>query len=382
MNRKREYIYHTFLSRSNDLGHFHSLKELKNQLDYIQEMGFTAVLTNPIFESADDSHGYHIKNFYEIDSRLGTMQDYHDLLDELKRRNMKFVMDITLNHCSDQSYYFKDFKAGKNDFFVVRPTPSNNRATNIRNTIYEWREDLKGWIVCPFGGQIPALNVSSDNVRQEMKNVLNFWLRKYPNNTLVRADAIFHNGWAVENHDGLPYARYIRQVIDEINPNIQIIGEVWNDWDLKYTPIKYNKILKNTFDFYNVFSIVNQIRDGKTFEQITIDECYEKPVTLFSSNHDCSRAVSMLDNDIEKVKLMLRVIVEKGRNDDSVSIYYGTEANMQGLIWDCPDTVVRQRYDVVEMAKVIKDKQSLFYYIKDLIAKDKERRGIKSYETV
>ena len=340
-------------------------------------MGFTAVLTNPIFESADDSHGYHIKNFYEVDHRLGTMKDFDNLLRELEKRDMSFIMDITLNHCSDQSFYFQDFKEGKNDFFVVRPTPSNNRATNIRNTIYEWREDLKDWIVCPFGGQIPALNVSSDNVRNEMRNVLNFWLNKSSKHMHIRADAIFHNGWAVENHDGLPYAKFIRKVIDGINPEMQIIGEVWNDWDLRNTPIKYNQILKNTFDFYNVFSIVDQIREGKTFEEINIDECYEKPVTLFSSNHDCSRAVSMLDNDIEKVKLLLRVIVEKGRDNDSVSIYYGTEANMQGLIWDCPDTVVRQTFDAIEMAKVIADKKSLFYYIKDLIAKDKERRGIK-----
>lgn len=377
MKSKKLYIYHTFLSRRNDLGHFHSINELTNQLDYIQEMGFTAVLTNPIFESADDSHGYHIKNFYEVDHRLGTMEDFDNLLRELEKRDMSFIMDITLNHCSDQSFYFQDFKEGKNDFFVVRPTPSNNRATNIRNTIYEWREDLKSWIVCPFGGQIPALNVSSDNVRNEMRNVLNFWLNKSSKHMHIRADAIFHNGWAVENHDGLPYAKFIRKVIDGINPEMQIIGEVWNDWDLRNTPIKYNQILKNTFDFYNVFSIVDQIREGKTFEQINIDECYEKPVTLFSSNHDCSRAVSMLDNDIEKVKLLLRVIVEKGRDNDSVSIYYGTEANMQGLIWDCPDTVVRQTFDTIEMAKVIQDKKSLFYYIKDLIAKDKEKRGIK-----
>ena len=377
MKSKKLYIYHTFLSRRDDLGHFHSIRELTNQLDYIQEMGFTAVLTNPIFESADDSHGYHIKNFYEVDHRLGTMEDFDNLLRELEKRNMSFIMDITLNHCSDQSFYFQDFKEGKNDFFVVRPTPSNNRATNIRNTIYEWREDLKGWIVCPFGGQIPALNVSSDNVRNEMRNVLNFWLNKSSKHMHIRADAIFHNGWAVENHDGLPYAKFIRKVIDGINPEMQIIGEVWNDWDLRNTPIKYNQILKNTFDFYNVFSIVDQIREGKTFEEINIDECYEKPVTLFSSNHDCSRAVSMLDNDIEKVKLLLRVIVEKGRDNDSVSIYYGTEANMQGLIWDWPDTVVRQTFDTIEMAKVIQDKESLFYYIKDLIAKDKERRGIK-----
>lgn len=379
MNKKRLYIYHTFLSRRKDLGHFHSIKDLTNQLDYIQEMGFTAILTNPIFESADDSHGYHTINFYEIDHRLGTVEDFETLLKELEKRNMSFVMDITLNHCSDQSFYFKDFKAGKNDFFVAKDYPENDRPTNIRGSIYEWRDDLKKYIVAPFGGMIPALNVSSPNVKNEMKNVLNFWLRKSPNNMHIRGDAIFHNSWVVDNFDGLPYCRFIRDTINEINPNIQIIGEVWYDMtyhDLKYTPVEYNKILGNTFDFYNVFGLVNQIREGRRYEDLYIDSIYKKSVTLFSCNHDCSRLCSMLDNDREKVKMFLRAMIEKTRDEDCVSIYYGTENNMEGLLWNCSDVVVRQKYTIDDMAQVIKDKDSLFYYIKDLIKKDKEKRNI------
>ena len=344
-NKKRLYIYHTFLSRRKDLGQFHSIKDLTNQLDYIAEMGFTAILTNPIFESADDSHGYHCVNFYRLDPRLGTMEDFDNLLRELEKRDMSFIMDITLNHCSDQSYYFKDFKEGKNDFFVAKQYPENDRATNIRGSIYEWREDLKKWLVAPFGGMIPALNVSSPNVKNEVKNILNFWLKKSPNHMHIRGDAIFHNSWAVDNFDGLPYCRFIRDVVNQINPEIQIIGEVWYDLtyhDLKYTPIEYNKILGNTFDFYNVFSLVNQIREGKKYEDLYIDAIYKKSVSLFSCNHDCSRIASMLDNDREKVKMFLKAMIEKTRDEDSISIYYGTENDMEGLLWNCSDTVVRQ----------------------------------------
>ena len=96
MNNKRLYIYHTFLSRKPNLGHFHSIKSLINQLDYIMEMGFNAILTNPIMQSADNSHGYHIKDFYQIDNRLGTMKDFENLLKELRKRNMYFILDISL----------------------------------------------------------------------------------------------------------------------------------------------------------------------------------------------------------------------------------------------------------------------------------------------
>ena len=174
MNNKKLYIYHSFLSRNPRLGQFHTIKELTHQLDYIQELGMNAVLTNPIFESSDDSHGYHIKNFYEIDGRLGTMNDFEKLLRELKKRNMHFIMDICLQHCSDMSYYYKDFLQGKNDFFVVKSWRENDTVTNIINSKYGYRKDVNGYLVAPFNGMIPALYVDSPNVRNEMKNVLNF----------------------------------------------------------------------------------------------------------------------------------------------------------------------------------------------------------------
>ena len=375
-NKKRLYIYHSFLSRNPRLGQFHTIKELTHQLDYIQELGMNAVLTNPIFESSDDSHGYHIKNFYEIDGRLGTMNDFEELLRELKKRHMYFIMDICLQHCSDQSYYYKDFLQGKNDFFVVKSWPENDTVTNLRNSKYEYRKDVNGFLIAPFNGMIPALNVDSPNVRNEMKNVLNFWLRK-SDNIHLRADAIMHNKWSNKNHDGIPYAKFIREVVDEINPNIQIIAEVWNEYNLRNEPIEYNKVLRNTFDFYNVFSLVHQIREGRSYDELYIDQCYEYPTTIFTSNHDLSTITSMLDNDINKVKMYLKAIVEKSRDCDNVSFYYGVEENRPGLLWDCSDEVVRQPYDVTDMARVIQDKNSLFYYIKDLIKKDKERRGIK-----
>ena len=374
MNNKKLYIYHSFLSRNPRLGQFHTIKELTHQLDYIQELGMNAVLTNPIFESSDDSHGYHIKNFYEIDSRLGTMSDFEELLRELKKRNMHFIMDICLQHCSDMSYYYKDFLQGKNDFFVVKSWPENDTVTNLRNSKYEYRKDVNGYLIAPFNGMIPALNVDSPNVRNEMKNVLNFWLRK-SDNIHLRADAIMHNKWSNKNHDGIPYAKFIREVVDEINPNIQIIAEVWNEYNLRNEPIEYNKVLRNTFDFYNVFSLVHQIREGRSYDELYIDQCYECPTTIFTSNHDTSTITSMLDNNINKVKMYLKAIVEKSRDCDNVSFYYGVEENRPGLLWDCSDEVVRQPYDVTDMARVIQDKNSLFYYIKDLIKKDKERRG-------
>ena len=98
MNNKKLYIYHTFLSRDSKLGQFNKIKDLTNQLDYIENLGMNTILTNPIMQSADGSHGYYIQDFYQIDSRLGTMKDFEELLRELEKRNMKFCIDITMAH--------------------------------------------------------------------------------------------------------------------------------------------------------------------------------------------------------------------------------------------------------------------------------------------
>ena len=87
---------------------------------------------------------------------------------------------------------------------------------------------------------------------------------------------------------------------------------------------------------------------------------------------------SMLDNDIDKVKLFLNVLVNKTDDNTDLAFYYGFENNMTGYIeHEGGDLNVRQPYDLIDMARVIQDKNSLFYYIKNLIKKDKERRGIK-----
>ena len=378
MNNKRLYIYHSFLSRRKDLGQFHSIKELICQLDYIAEMGFNAILTNPIMQSADDSHGYYTTCFYDIDYRLGTMDDFHNLLRELEKRNMKFIIDITMAHCSDQSYYYKDWVQGKNNFFVAEDYRINDIASDMKPTKYEWRPALNKHLVCAFDGFIPNLNVKDKDVQNEMKRVIQYWLKKSPNNIIFRLDGILHNRVNAINNDGLIYCRQIRQWVNEINPECTLIAEVWDNTNLLNRAKEYGEVVGNVFDFYNTFNIINQIKQGKGYNDIYIDNSYKSRRVMFTSNHDCSRLMSMLDNDINKVKLFLDVLVNKTDDNTDLAFYYGFENNMTGYIeHQGGDINVRKNMDVFDMARVIKDKNSLFYYIKDLIKKDKERRGIK-----
>ena len=377
-NKKRLYIYHTFLSRRKDLGQFHSIKELINQLDYIESMGFNAILTNPIMQSSDDSHGYYTTCYYDVDSRLGTMKDFEELLRELEKRDMKFCIDITMAHCSDQSFYYKDWIKGKNNFFVAEDYPINDISSDMKPTKYEYRPSLNKHLVCAFDGFIPNLNVKDKDVQNEMKRVIQYWLKKSPNNIIFRLDGILHNRVNAINNDGLIYCRQIREWVNEINPECVLIGEVWDNSSLLNRAKEYGEVLGNVFDFYNTFSVVNQIRAGRGYDDIYIDNSYKSRRVMFTSNHDCSRLMSMLDNDVNKVKLFLDVLVNKTDDNTDLAFYYGFENNMTGYIeYEGGDLNVRKNMDIFDMARVIQDKDSLFYYIKDLIKKDKERRGIK-----
>ena len=335
MNNKKSnrlYMYHTFLSRNPRLGQFHSIKELRNQLDYIESMGFNTILTNPIMQSSDDSHGYYTTCYYDVDSRLGTMKDFEELLRELEKRDMKFCIDITMAHCSDQSFYYKDWIKGKNNFFVAEDYPINDISSDMKPTKYEYRPALNKHLVCAFDGFIPNLNVKDKDVQNEMKRVIQYWLKKSPNNIIFRLDGILHNRVNAINNDGLIYCRQIREWVNEINPECTLIAEVWDNSNLLNRAKEYGEVVGNVFDFYNTFNIINQIKQGKGYNDIYIDNSYKSRRVMFTSNHDCSRLMSMLDDDVNKVKLFLDVLVNKTDDNTDLAFYYGFENNMTGYI--------------------------------------------------
>ena len=371
MSQERLYIYHTFISHGDkNLGMFHHLDEMINQLDYIEEMGFNAIMTNPLFPSKS-SHGYDSLTFWGIDSKIGGMEAFIRLLRELEKRNMKLIFDITLAHTGDQHEWFKAFLRGENDFYILKDHISDDISSDMHPTCHHWFAPKNKYILSAFG-DLPSLNVESQGYRHELKYFFKFWLGM-SDCIGIRCDAILHSRVTAKNHDPIPFIKFVKGLIDEVNPNAIVIAEVWSNSNMTNEPLIYADILGSAFDFTSCFGIMLQALDGKRAEDIKLEpHHYQHNMTTMLCNHDTSRILSMLNGDKNKVKEAIKALIQN--TNGNISIYYGTENNLEGHVINGYDLPVRENYDVFDMANVIKDKNSLFYYIKDLIAEDKEKR--------
>ena len=214
--------------------------------------------------------------------------------------------------------------------------------------IYFYRYDYQKYVLGAFGGHMPSLNVESESLRREIKDILQFWIKKSVN-LGFRLDAIYYNKVTAKNHDGIPYCKFIRDTVNMLNE-----------------PIEYSNTLGNVFDFYNSFNIINQIKNDKP---IKIENPYKRN-TLFSCNHDTARLYTMLNNNISKVKQVLETMILK--TDSDVIIYYGTEGNWYGDVINGNDLYVRSKMNEEHMQGLLCGKyNSLVHYIKDLIAQAK-----------
>lgn len=368
----RLFIYHIFMNhdpkRSKELGFCSTISKLMDRLDYIQDMGFNTIMSNPLFK-CKSYHGYDIDDFFSIDPNVGTMEEFEGLLKELDKRGMKYIFDITLAHTSDTHPWFKEFIQGKNDYYVFKDKVDNDLSTDMHDTTHFWRYDYQKYVLGAFGGHMPSLNVESESLRNEIKKILQFWVKK-SNNMGFRLDAIFHNNVTEKNHDGIPYCKFIRECVDEINPDCILIGEVWKNKTMLEEPIEYSKVLGNIIDFYNSFGIINQVNAG--VKDIKIEKDKYKRSTLFSCNHDTTRLYSLLGKDINKVKRVLKTMILD--TDMDISIYYGTEGNWYGDVVNGHDLPVRSYMSDEHIQGLLEGKyNSLVPYIRELIQKSKEK---------
>ena len=133
-------------------------------------------MSNGILKSPDDCwHGYHIMDFFSIDPKIGSMEDFKELLDTLKKYNMSFIFDFTFNHTSTLHPWYIDFKKGLNDFYISKDWKENDYGTDMNPSIYAWDNDINKFVVAPFGGFLPALNVESEGVKKEIEKAIKYW---------------------------------------------------------------------------------------------------------------------------------------------------------------------------------------------------------------
>lgn len=321
--------------------HGGDIQGIIDHLDYIQELGATAIWSTPLCEDNDKTYSYHTygqSDVYRIDPRYGTNDDYKRLADEMHKRNMKLIMDYVTNHWGAEHWMFQDLPAY--DWFHQFPgyAQSNYRMTT-QFDINASKEDAKycmdGWFV----PSMPDLNQSNPLVLNYLIQNAIWWIE------FAGIDGFRVDTYSYNNKEGI--AQWTKAITDEY-PYFNIVGEVWmhdqaqiSYWQ-KDSPISqiqsYNSHCPSVMDFtlHDALGTVFNENEAnwsngmiKLYENFTNDFLYANPnnLLIFLENHDTGRFNEIYQNDFFKYQLGITIMATMR---GIPQLYYGTEIGMSG----------------------------------------------------
>ena len=178
----------SFMDSNND--GWGDIEGIISKLDYVKDLGATAIWFSPLYKSPDFDYGYDISDYRDIDEKFGTMRDFDRLLEECHSRGLKVIMDMVINHTSTEHKWFREAIADRNskyrDYYIIRPgrrvkgklQPPTNWASTFTGSAWERIEGSDEYYLHLFCREQADLNWENPEVRQEMADILNFWLGK------------------------------------------------------------------------------------------------------------------------------------------------------------------------------------------------------------
>lgn len=163
------------------------LQGIINRLDYVKDLGVTAVWLNPIYSSPNDDNGYDVSDYRNIMSDFGTMEDFDTMLSEMHARDIKLVMDIVVNHSSDEHPWFKESRSSRDnpyrDYYHWWPAekgepPYRYSLFDAEGNAWKYDEKTNAYYLHYFSQKQPDLNWENPKVRQEVYDIMTFWAEK------------------------------------------------------------------------------------------------------------------------------------------------------------------------------------------------------------
>lgn len=339
------------------------LQGIIDKLDYLHNLGITAIYLTPIFE-AETSHKYDTTNYFLVDKHFGDLKELKNLVNECHKRGMKIVLDAVFNHCGFLFSQFQDvIRSGEKskyvDWFHIEKLPIKTEPPN-----YE---------AFAFVPTMPKLNTKNPEVKKFLLDVASYWI-----------DETGIDGWRLDVADEIDHEfwRDFRRVVKAAKSDAYIVGEVWSGalpW-LKgdqYDSIMNYSFMKHSLDFFARNTISAKVFKESINEMRTRNTMQVNEVMLnLLDSHDTARFLTMCKNDVKK--LMLAVTFQL-MYDGAPCIYYGTEVGLDGkgdpdnrktMIWDEKkwDKKILNHYK--KLLKIRKDFKELrrgsFEWVEDL----------------
>lgn len=309
---------------------------LDQNLDYIKGMGFTAVWINPLLENNMDEfsyHGYSTTDFYKVDPRYGSNEEYKILVDNARSKGLKVIMDMIANHIGSEHWWMGDLPA--EDWINQWPeyTQTSHRKITVLDPYASKRDkDVyeKGWFV----KTMPDLNQRNQMLSKYLIQNSIWWV-EYLGISGIRMDT-----YSYSDKDFL--TDWTKAIMTEY-PNFNIVGEEWFNkptfvsyWQVdKENFDGYTSYLKTLCDFPMKFTLVDALNNKESFgeglieiyELLGHDYLYPHPENLltFTDNHDISRLITQVNGDYDKYKMALGFLAT---TRGIPMFYYGTEILM------------------------------------------------------
>lgn len=214
------------------------IKGITQKVDYIKDLGVDAVWLSPCYKSPNDDNGYDISDYRDIMDEFGTLSDWEEMLNAFHSRDIKVIMDLVVNHTSDEHKWFEESRKSKDnpyrDYYIWRDStgkdkknPPNNWKACFSGSAWEYDETTKQFYLHLFSKKQPDLNWKNPKVRKEVQDICNFWFEKGVDG--FRCDVITY----ISKPDDLYHAKQSEVVV---GPHWkQYINELccnsWNKYD-------------------------------------------------------------------------------------------------------------------------------------------------------
>ena len=352
-------IYPKSFQDSNGDG-YGDIRGIISRLDYLKDLGIDAVWISPMYCSPQDDNGYDISDYQDIDPMFGTMDDMEELIWEAGKRGIKIIMDLVLNHTSDEHRWFLEAVKGKenpyHDYYVWRDGEEGVYPNDMKSTFggpaWEWVPELKQYYFHQFSVKQPDLNWENPKVRREIYDMILWWMDKGVGGfRLDVIDQIAKEPDLGITNNGPRLHEFLRELSRETfqKGNLITVGEAWGA-----TPEIAKKYSNpDGSEFSMVFQFEHMVMDQEEGKEkwdlaplpfVKLKKCMEKWQTelyekgwnsLFWDNHDLPRIVSRWGDDgayrVPSAKMLAAVLHGM---QGTPYIYQGEELGMTNVRFD------------------------------------------------
>ena len=306
------------------------IKGVTEKLDYLKELGVDYIWLTPIYQSPQNDNGYDVSDYYSIDPSYGTMEEFEELLEEAKARNIEIMLDIVVNHSSTEHKWFKEAKEDKNspyrNYYIWRDE-KNNWQSKFGGSAWKYDEKTEQYFLHLFDETQADLNWENEKLREEVYDMMRFWLDKGVTgfrldviNLISKHQQFLNDDGSTATSDGRKYytdGPRVHEYLQEMNRNVFegkdviTVGEMSSttiDNCIKYSNPDRNE-LSMTFSFHHLkVDYPNGDKWTKAdFNFIKLKEIMSNWQiemqkgggwnALFWCNHDQPRIVSRFGND-------------------------------------------------------------------------------------